>query len=310
MLEDVRKNNHLYFYPTDLGFGSPANKSNKHPLLEPTKEKADGHNLVANDVFRIVHDYFGHAKEGNSFGPKGEEAAWQNHMPMYSPEAQKALTTETRGQNSWVNFGPKGQENRQNPQNTQYAEQKAGILPPEAMATDEQKFADGGDVSMPDPAQVDVAETQPTEKSLTGQPADTAQQVPDQSGVDVATPSQDQKVPDQSSVEASMPHPDNVEVDEQPSGFGSTGQQAITALEGIGQGLAGPLSTLAETKLLGVKPEDIAARAAANPWTHGIAEGAAIAGSMLYGVGEAGLIAKGASKIVPKSIPMLGEVFG
>ncbi len=31
---------------------------------------------------------------------------------------------------------------------------------------------------------------------------------------------------------------------------------------------------------------------------------------MLYGVGEAGLIAKGASKIVPKSIPMLGEVFG
>jgi hypothetical protein len=48
---------------------------------------------------------------------------------MYSPEAQKALTSETRGQNSWVNYGPKGEANRANPAATTYADQKAGILP-------------------------------------------------------------------------------------------------------------------------------------------------------------------------------------
>ena len=60
---------------------------------------------------------------------RGEENAFQAHMRMFSPEAQKALATETRGQNSWVNFGPKGAENRTNPANTTYATQKAGILP-------------------------------------------------------------------------------------------------------------------------------------------------------------------------------------
>jgi len=60
---------------------------------------------------------------------RGEENAFQAHMRMFSPEAQKALATETRGQNSWVNFGPKGAENRANPANTTYATQKAGILP-------------------------------------------------------------------------------------------------------------------------------------------------------------------------------------
>jgi len=53
------------------------------------------------------------------------------HKKDFSPLAQKALATETMGQNSWVNFGPYGEKNKKNPQNTTYAEQKAGLLPDE-----------------------------------------------------------------------------------------------------------------------------------------------------------------------------------
>lgn len=125
---DITQNNHMYYYPTESGFGSSEVHGN-HPLLKPTSESHDGHTLLANDAFRIVHDYFGHAKEGHTFGPKGEDNAWKHHMQMYSPEAQKALTSETRGQNSEVNFGTNGVHNRKTPSQTIYADQKAGLLP-------------------------------------------------------------------------------------------------------------------------------------------------------------------------------------
>src|SRR5690606_39337381 len=48
---------------------------------------------------------------------------------MYTPLAARALTTETRGQNSWVNYGPYGEANRANPRETVYADQKTGIMP-------------------------------------------------------------------------------------------------------------------------------------------------------------------------------------
>lgn len=130
LAEDVRHNNHMWYYPTEQGYGNDKNAPKNHPMLTPTSHlDSEGNPMLANDVFRIVHDYFGHAKEGNKFGSKGEEGAWLNHQQMYTPAAHKALTTETRGQNSWVNYGPHGERNRNNPQNTIYSEQKAGILP-------------------------------------------------------------------------------------------------------------------------------------------------------------------------------------
>lgn len=101
-----------------------------HPLAEAVPENSDGLKTY-NDVFRAVHDVFGHGKEGYGFGPRGEENAWRQHAQMYSPEARGAMTAETRGQNSWVNFGPHGEANRANPAETKYAEQKAGLLPEE-----------------------------------------------------------------------------------------------------------------------------------------------------------------------------------
>lgn len=127
LFKDVHENNHAWYFPTESGFGSSDQEFNDHPLLQKVKT-SDG-DMHANDLFRVVHDVFGHAKEGNGFGPKGEENAYRHHMQMYSPEAQKALTSETRGQNSWVNFGPHSEHNRANPANTIYAQQKAGLMP-------------------------------------------------------------------------------------------------------------------------------------------------------------------------------------
>jgi hypothetical protein len=74
-----------------------------HPYLSDI-DPATG--LSANEQFRAVHDYFGHGIQGATFRPGGEEAAYASHAQMMSPEARMALLSETRGQNSWINFGP------------------------------------------------------------------------------------------------------------------------------------------------------------------------------------------------------------
>lgn len=93
MASDVHGNKHLYVYQG----GDP------HDFLN-RMDKASG--LNENEKFRAVHDLLGHAIYGNQFGPKGEEIAWAVHQQMYSPLARLAMTAETRGQNSMVNYSP------------------------------------------------------------------------------------------------------------------------------------------------------------------------------------------------------------
>jgi hypothetical protein len=62
--------------------------------------------LTANEMFRAVHDLFGHGTRGATFRPGGEELAYASHSQMMSPLAQMALLAETRGQNSLVNYSP------------------------------------------------------------------------------------------------------------------------------------------------------------------------------------------------------------
>jgi hypothetical protein len=131
-INDIVTNKHLSVFPTIQGFGGPsaAKASEANPLLMKTGEKWGGKDVTANDIFRAVHDVFGHAKHGVGFRAGGEENAFQSHARMYSPDALPAATSETRGQNSWVNFGPYGEMNRTaNPLLTEYAEQKTGIMP-------------------------------------------------------------------------------------------------------------------------------------------------------------------------------------
>lgn len=118
MAADARSG-HLFIY---LGGEFPTD----HLLGGKSGFEIGGHALNFNDVFRAVHDYFGHALYGNEFGPLGEEQAWLVHTRMFSPTATLALATETRGQNCWMNFGP----NAHLPASKRpYAEQKNFILP-------------------------------------------------------------------------------------------------------------------------------------------------------------------------------------
>ena len=119
MRDDVLKNRRLYTY---IGGDLPPD----HPLGELTPYEFGGHRLTYNDVFRFVHDIFGHAHHGNHFSPRGEEHAYRMHSRMYSPEARAAMAAETRGQNSWVHFGPHGHKPVED---RPYAQQKATILP-------------------------------------------------------------------------------------------------------------------------------------------------------------------------------------
>jgi len=108
MMQDVRDNKRLKVFKTP--------SDSFHPYMTPEQ----------NDLFRGVHDLLAHASEGNQFGPVGEENAYRVHASTLSPEAQQALATETRGQNSWVNFGP----NAHLPVTERpFAEQKAALWP-------------------------------------------------------------------------------------------------------------------------------------------------------------------------------------
>lgn len=81
--------------------------------------------------------------------------------------------------------------------------------------------------------------------------------------------------------------------------YGGLKQQAISGLEGVGQGIAGPLAPMAE-KALGVPEEDILGRQKANPITHGVGEAAGLIGGVATGVGEGALLemaGKGAAEL-------------
>jgi len=86
--KDLEENHHLAVLKTETTVGS----SGAHPYF--TNEQ--------NDMFRAVHDAFGHAATGRGFDRNGEEAAYQAHRSMFSDLAGKALATETRSQNSYL----------------------------------------------------------------------------------------------------------------------------------------------------------------------------------------------------------------
>lgn len=90
MFLDVALNNRLKIYRT-----SP---DQRHPLLSNP----------SNNMFRAVHDFYGHFQTGQDFSRHGEEAAWIRHSQMFEGLARRAMTTETRGQSSafiWINGG-------------------------------------------------------------------------------------------------------------------------------------------------------------------------------------------------------------
>ena len=140
MMDDVIKNKHLYIFSTKKAFGpwdgthmtineflaiqlgkgtkvkggkeslmGLENKFNdkvvdEFPLLkESTFKDVNGERLTMNDLFRSVHDIFGHAMTGNGFGKFGEWQAYYNGRGHLSYQAGLAFHTETAIQNSVFN---------------------------------------------------------------------------------------------------------------------------------------------------------------------------------------------------------------
>lgn len=129
--EDIVNRGRMFVFPTESGFGSSGEAPASNVLLKRAGRIGDKEDAVVNDAFRVIHDLYGHFGPGNPFfRAPGEERAYQLHSRMFSPEARPALTSETRGQNSWVNYGPLAERNRlATGETTHYADQKTGLMP-------------------------------------------------------------------------------------------------------------------------------------------------------------------------------------
>lgn len=98
--DDIRENNRIKVLSTASTGG--------HPIFSNDQ----------NDMFRAVHDVFGHLGSGRGVDRHGEEAAFQKHASMFSPVARQALAAETRGQNSSLHVN-----------NGEFSPQKVALLP-------------------------------------------------------------------------------------------------------------------------------------------------------------------------------------
>ena len=111
VIKDIRNNNQLMFLKTNpqtfgpMKDGKPMDFS-FHPLLKDSgRTDSSGNKLNYNDILRVVHDAIAHGTYSVEFGPIGEESAWHTHIrTIDNPWARWALTMETRGQNSFVNY--------------------------------------------------------------------------------------------------------------------------------------------------------------------------------------------------------------
>lgn len=144
VIRDIRTNNRLKVLKTDKdSFGPEGSDFSNHPLLEDSgRVDANGVPLSYNDLLRAVHDAIAHGMYADQFGPVGEEGAWNTHIrTLDNPWARWALTTETRGQNSWINFNKSrffkntdrllqpGEEGYVPIKDRPFADQKAALLP-------------------------------------------------------------------------------------------------------------------------------------------------------------------------------------
>lgn len=95
--KDVTENKHLYYLRSRSATGeADQNESAKNYMpFESTGIQINGDDVLFNDLFRAVHDVFGHVLANNTFSTQGELNAYHTHSPMYSQAAQKALFLET-----------------------------------------------------------------------------------------------------------------------------------------------------------------------------------------------------------------------
>lgn len=144
--EQVCKSKTLHIYLTKNGHGPDRHGSESgwhdtHPMREPSHIEINGERLLYNDLFRAIHDFFGHICYQCSFQPEGELRATFVHFQMFSEELHPILFTEMIGQICWFFFGPhlldenghirnRGDAGYIPPPKRPYAQQKTFQYPP------------------------------------------------------------------------------------------------------------------------------------------------------------------------------------
>lgn len=117
--QDLLENKRLYYLMsrTATGEGNETESAENYMPFEDTGITIDGQKVLFNDLFRVVHDVFGHGMVRNTFSAQGEFNAYQTHKTMYSEKAQKALFLETVVYNAYYS------------QNKRYAPRKIYNIP-------------------------------------------------------------------------------------------------------------------------------------------------------------------------------------
>ncbi|MFD9737214.1 crotonobetainyl-CoA--carnitine CoA-transferase [Umezawaea sp. NPDC059074] len=133
LVRSVRETGVLRVHLTSAGHG-PGPATGFHPLRTPSGVVEHGVELTHNDVFRVVHDVFGHVVRGNGFGPRGEFRAARAHLAMYPAAVGPVLVVEQVAQICWFFYGPhlrvdgrlptRGEPGYTPPDRRPYAEQK------------------------------------------------------------------------------------------------------------------------------------------------------------------------------------------
>jgi hypothetical protein len=103
--DEVRSTGRLRVFLTNSGHG-PRAGTGYHPLRERSGISVGGVEFCHNDLFRAVHDVFGHVMLGSGFGIRGEFLAAFCQMQLYPRDVQPVLFTEQVGQICWFFYGP------------------------------------------------------------------------------------------------------------------------------------------------------------------------------------------------------------
>lgn len=152
-------------------------------------------------------------------------------------------------------------------------------------------FADGGEITLEDYTREPAAVAPPTPEAPISAPQ--PPQVPQTTNLispygEVVGVDQSQ-LQDALSLGYKVASPEEVHSHKQEEKYGTAGQIVKTGLEGIAQGVAGPLAPAIE-KAFGVDPADIRGREEVNPGTHMIGQGVGLIGGAVTGVGEGALL--------------------
>lgn len=178
MLADIAEGRIKLRISTDM-FGEGADNPG-HPLYKASGLKTvDGTSLTFNDLFRVVHDVYGRMPIGlKRDSGRDDYNAYHEHARLLSPEARRALATETLAQSAWHHYGPHlrrrdGTVPRERdvdylpPDRKEFAQQKAFLLPDELIAADPGwALAEKADVAARDAEAIAEAELEDPKFSL------------------------------------------------------------------------------------------------------------------------------------------------